>query len=67
MSNDNRTEIPKLRIKDPDAATYTGLSKIYLRTLRMKGEGPDYIKVGRAVLYDVRDLDRWLESKKVSN
>ncbi len=33
----------------------------------MKGGGPDYLKVGRAVLYDIRDLDRWLESKKVSS
>jgi len=67
MTKGNATDIPKLRIKDPDAAKYTGLSEIYLRTLRMKGGGPDYLKVGRAVLYDVRDLDRWLESKKVSS
>jgi hypothetical protein len=58
-------EIPKLRIKETDASFYTGMSRIWLRTQRMKGSGPAYLKIGRAVLYDIRDLDTWLESKKV--
>ncbi len=56
---------PKLRITDKEAGPYCGLAPITLRTLRMRGDGPAYIKLGRAVRYDVRDLDSWLESRKV--
>jgi predicted DNA-binding transcriptional regulator AlpA len=43
-----------------DAAEYCGLSKSTFDKLRVRGGGPVFIKRGRAVLYDVLDLDAWL-------
>lgn len=30
---------------------------------RFKGQGPDYLKVGRRIRYRVSDLKNWLESR----
>ena len=54
-------------LRVPDAARYTGLSKSTLDKLRVYGGGPIYIKVGKAVIYDRADLDRWLAGKRVAN
>lgn len=61
--NDNN----KPRLKEPEASRYTGMSRPWLRLKRMNGQegGPPYIKVGRSVLYDVRDLDAWLDRHRV--
>lgn len=48
----------------PQAAEYVGVSKTMMDDFRSKGGGPRYIKIGRRVLYDVADLDAWIESKK---
>ena len=61
----NDQKSPKQRIPEKEAAPYIGMSEMYLRVARMKGGGPPYLKIGRAVRYDVRDLDKWLETKKV--
>jgi predicted DNA-binding transcriptional regulator AlpA len=57
----------KPRIKEPAASEYIGLSRPWLRLKRMAGQegGPPFIRVGRAILYDVRDLDVWLDSHRV--
>jgi hypothetical protein len=60
MSN----EYPKQIITEKEAAPYTGMSPMYLRIARMRGDGPPYLKIGRAVRYDIRDLDVWLQSKR---
>lgn len=46
------------------AAAYTGISASTLNKLRMGSDGPTYLKLGRRVTYDVRDLDTWLASKR---
>jgi hypothetical protein len=58
--------IPQNRIKEKDAARYIGMSVPYLRISRMNGNGPSYLKIGRAIRYDVADLDRFLESRRVN-
>jgi len=63
MQNENPQ---KQRIPEKEAAPYIGMSKMYLRISRMRGDGPPYLKIGRAVRYDVRDLDKWLESKRIA-
>ena len=35
-----------------------------IANLRMRGEGPPYLKFSRRVLYDVRDLEEWLDGHK---
>ena len=61
----NHEDIPQYRIREKPAAKYIGMSVPFLRLGRMRGDGPPYLKIGRAVRYDVRDLDRWLESRRV--
>jgi len=46
------------------AAEYIGHSESRLAKLRLYGGGPPFVKSGRTVLYDVNDLDSWLESLK---
>lgn len=46
------------------AADYLGLSRTFLAKLRMKGGGPTYSKVGRAVLYRRAELDRWTQENE---
>jgi predicted DNA-binding transcriptional regulator AlpA len=56
----------KLRrmLSTPEAASYCGSSASTLAKLRLYGGGPDYIKLGRRVVYDLADLDRWLTSHR---
>ncbi|WP_247892772.1 hypothetical protein [Azospirillum baldaniorum] len=35
-----------------------------MRTYRVKGGGPKFIKHGRIVIYDVADLDAWIGSER---
>jgi predicted DNA-binding transcriptional regulator AlpA len=46
-----------------DAARYLALSPSTLAKMRLRGDGPRYVKAGpRAVTYRRADLDAWLES-----
>jgi predicted DNA-binding transcriptional regulator AlpA len=39
-----------------------GISRKSLRTWRLLGKGPIYRKFGRAVKYDLLDVEAWIES-----
>ncbi|MCW9033492.1 MAG: helix-turn-helix domain-containing protein [Alphaproteobacteria bacterium] len=45
-------------------ADFLGLSIRTLDRLRVSGGGPSFWKGGSRVLYDQRDLDLWIESRK---
>ena len=47
-----------------DAAAYCGSTKSTFEKLRVTGVGCVYSKIGKIVVYDIADLDAWLESKK---
>jgi hypothetical protein len=47
-----------------EAATYVSLSASTLNRLRVSGGGPRYAKLAAKILYDVRDLDLWIENSK---
>lgn len=51
-------------LRTPEAASYTGLAASTLEKLRVHGDGPLYIRVGRVVVYDPDDLDAWLDAHK---
>ncbi|MBB3747450.1 putative DNA-binding transcriptional regulator AlpA [Rhizobium sp. BK591] len=51
-------------LRTEDAATYTAVSASTLNKLRLTGGGPEYIKLGKSVVYDPADLDAWLSSKR---
>lgn len=47
----------------PEAAAYVRLSKPTLDRLRLTGDGPAFVKVGRAVRYRTCDLDAWVATR----
>lgn len=57
--------LPKLRA--PDAARYLGVSRSLLAKMRIRGGGPKYIKFGRVVLYDVRDIEDWCKQRRIES
>ena len=54
--------MPRLTTKE--AAAYVPCAKGTLDNLRTAGGGPRFVKLGRKILYDVRDLDDWIEAHK---
>ncbi len=48
------------------AAKYLGVPKRYLDRLAMIGADLPYYKLGKLARYTKSDLDKWLESKKVT-
>ena len=57
------TRLPS-RMRTPEAARYCGLAARTFEKLRLTGGGPQYIKIGRAVIYDRADLDAWLDGHR---
>ena len=57
------------RLLDEDeAAEFLGLSPRTLQGLRVRGGGPEYIKIGsRAVRYRLRDLEEFIEGRRRSS
>lgn len=51
-------------LRTQGAAEYLSLSVSTLNKLRLTGGGPEYIKLGKVVVYDLADLDNWLLSKR---
>ena len=47
-----------------DAAAILNLSISTLNKLRCSGDGPPYMKIGRAVLYEPNDLNSWLAGRR---
>lgn len=46
-----------------EAARYLGLQKTTLEAWRCRGDGPQFVKLGRAVRYRQADLDAWIDSR----
>ena len=63
IKNHERREL----IRTSGAAAITGLSISTLNKLRCAGDGPAFLKLGRAVRYDRRDLDQWLDERRRKN
>ncbi|MCB1776811.1 MAG: helix-turn-helix domain-containing protein [Candidatus Competibacteraceae bacterium] len=57
-------------LTDPLTAKYLNVSVSFLRQSRMEGRranrspGPPFIRIGRAIRYDIRDLDAWLAQNR---
>ena len=65
MSEQISIQFPSQTLKERDAAQYLGMSRIWLSQSRMRGTGPEYIKIGRTIRYAVSDLDDYLKSHRV--
>ncbi|WP_137113353.1 helix-turn-helix domain-containing protein [Mesorhizobium sp. GR13] len=46
------------------AAQYLGLSVSTLNKKRLTGDGPQFFRLGRRVVYRQIELDQWLESHR---
>lgn len=57
-------KLPQM-LNEKDAAKYLGMSRIWLSQSRMKGKGPEFIRLGRTIRYTVLDLDVYLQSHRV--
>jgi predicted DNA-binding transcriptional regulator AlpA len=51
------------RLRTPEAAAYIGLAPRTLEKMRLTGAGPSYYKLGRAVIYDTREIDTWVSER----
>jgi hypothetical protein len=49
------------------AANFIGLAVTTLAKLRCIGGGPEFLKLGRKVLYRRADLAKWLNARRVAN
>jgi hypothetical protein len=47
------------KLSAPETAKYLGTSTSTLSKLRVFAGGPPFLKFGRRVVYDPRDLDDW--------
>jgi predicted DNA-binding transcriptional regulator AlpA len=53
------------KLRAPEAAQYLGLSTSTLAKMRLRGDGPPYLKAGRRiVIYDLYDLETWLGTRR---
>jgi predicted DNA-binding transcriptional regulator AlpA len=55
------------RLRTPAAAKYVGYAESTLEKKRVAGDGPPFIRLGRAIVYDTRDLDDWLASRRATS
>jgi len=51
-------------LSTPLTADYVGLSQATLETMRVRGGGPTFVKLGRRVVYRREDLDTWVETAR---
>jgi len=60
---------PEVRILgEHEAALRLCLGRRTLQEMRLRGTGPQFIKLGaRRVGYDVRDLDAWVSSRRAAS
>lgn len=47
---------PKRYLRPKPASEYTGIPTSTLAKRRLRGEDPEYIKIGAAVFYDIYDI-----------
>lgn len=53
--------LPPRYLRTPDAARRVGLAPKTLEKHRCYGTGPAYRKLGGRVVYDIEELDAWVE------
>jgi hypothetical protein len=51
-------------LNSEEAADVLGISESMLNKARGKGAGPHFVKVGTRVLYDQRDLDKFIAARR---
>ena len=52
-------------LSEAEAGSLCNISRRTLANWRLRGDGPPFVKAGRAVRYRRRDLISWIESRTV--
>ena len=55
------------RLRTGAAADYVGYAESTLEKKRLTGDGPPFIRLGRTIVYDTADLDRWLAARRATS
>lgn len=55
------------RMRTSQAARYLGLSARTLEKWRLTGDGPPFVKLGRAVIYERQYLDDWVDAHRCAS
>ncbi len=55
------------RLRTAAAADYIGYAESTLEKKRLTGDGPPFLKLGRVIVYDTRDLDAWLDARRATS
>jgi hypothetical protein len=50
-------------VRTAEAAAHVGLGKSTLEKKRLFGDGPEYQKLGKVVVYQIKKLDEWVAGK----
>ena len=58
------TDLAHRRLRTSAATDYLGYAEATLEKKRVTGEGPPFIRLGRVIVYDTRDLDAWLAARR---
>lgn len=56
-------DIPQL-LDPPELAQRLGITVGCLAKWRLVGEGPAFLRVGRRIQYDPRDISKWLDRRR---
>ena len=51
----------------PETASYLAVAEQTLRKMRVDGDGPPFVQMGRAVRYRIVDLDAWIANRVVTS
>lgn len=62
ISKSQLDQVPRLALRPKDTATALGISERLLWSKTNSGEIP-HIRVGKAILYPVASLQRWLDQQ----
>ena len=64
-----RPHTPPVKIEllpEADAAQFLAMSRAFLRAARCgRGTGPSFVRIGRAIRYELGDLQRFIEERRV--
>jgi hypothetical protein len=67
QSTDRSANVPDRYVNDIEAARILGLSRSYLRQLRVTGGGCAFSTFGHAVRYRLSDLYAWAEGRSATS
>jgi len=64
----NQPNVAKKRLlKETDVYSEYGIPVPTLQTKRVRGGGPPFVRLGRSVLYDRRDLESWIDANRCTS